>query len=383
MLFILLVMVLVVGFTRCFRGRSFGDPRGENYAGSEQCARCHQSISNSFAHTAHFLSTRVANATDVSGSFSTGSSEIKIDESTRIVMEKKESGLYQTLYVNNKPKESHRFDLVMGAMKGQTYLYKKGDSFFQLPVSYFSALHEWTASPGYSFSHLDFNRPVAEECFGCHSSFVEKNQSAIYPIDCERCHGPGAAHVQFHDEHPETKQAKFMVSFLSLTRAQKIDLCAVCHSGTKHILLRSTFGFKMGDSLTSFLVPLYTGDQLDVHGNQAQLLSQSKCFRMSLMDCTTCHDAHQNQRDMIQSFNDRCQGCHNSAGEHTCKIMTPSNQSFIQNNCTDCHMPAQSSKSITVLVAGQTMAVANRVVNHRIAVYPEESAAFLKRNNLK
>ncbi|HEY4936377.1 MAG TPA: multiheme c-type cytochrome, partial [Puia sp.] len=223
---ILLLTVIVATvflFDRCLSGQAPSDPRGQAYAGSATCTRCHGSISTSFAHTAHFLSTRVADSASVAGNFSKDSNELLINDSTRIMMEKRDSGLYQVLYIKNKPIAAHRFDLVMGSVKGQTYLYWKGNGFFQLPVSYFSELHRWTSSPGYSFERLNFNRPIVKECFYCHSSFANGNphgfsgddvhqNSWVFNIDCERCHGPAAAHVQFHETHPEVNQARFMTS---------------------------------------------------------------------------------------------------------------------------------------------------------------------------
>jgi Cytochrome c554 and c-prime len=383
------IVTTVFLFTRCFRGGTAEDPRGQAYAGSGECVRCHGSVSSSYAHTAHFLSTRVADEVSVAGNFSKDSNELIIDDSTKIAMVKRDSGLYQVLYRNNEPISAHRFDLVMGAVKGQTYLYEQGGGFFELPVSYFTELNRWTSSPGYDFAHLTFNRPVVRECFECHSSFVnvgqgEMNKSIIekgwiLSIDCERCHGPAAAHVQFHDTHPEEKHSAFLVSFKTLTRNQKIDVCAVCHSGTKHILLRSTFGFKMGDSLSSYMIPLSTGDQLDVHGNQSQLLSQSKCFRMSNIVCSTCHNTHVNERGLLQSFNHTCQNCH-APGQHFCGMANDSNIVFIKNNCTKCHMPAQASRSIVVQSTNNAQAVPNMVANHRIAIYPEETAKIMKTN---
>jgi Cytochrome c554 and c-prime len=389
----LILLTGIVGsvflFTRCFQGHAQPDPRGPAYAGSDACLQCHKTISSSFVHTAHFLSTRIADSNTIAGNFSKDSNELLINDAARIRMEKRDTGFYQTLYVDNKETESHRFDLVMGAVKGQTYLYWKGNGFFQMPVSYITALHQWTGSPGYSFSNLNFNRPVLKECFGCHSSFVEgdphgrsgfdlQQNSWVFNIDCERCHGPAAAHVQFHSSHPEEKQARFLISFQSLNRSQKIDLCAICHSGTKHILLKPTFAFKMGDSLSSFMIPLSTGDQLDVHGNQTQLLSQSKCFRMSNIDCSTCHDIHINQRGLVKNFNDHCQSCH-APGKHFCKMATASNTFFLQNNCTGCHMPLQTSSAIVVQASNQNVAIPSMVVNHRIAIYPEETKELLKK----
>ena len=98
------------------------DPRGEEYAGSEKCAGCHPGITSSYRHTAHFLSTAIAGSNVIMGSFSRDSNKLIVNDSTTIVMEKKDSGFYQVLYVKDQPVLSRRFDLVMGSVKGQTYL---------------------------------------------------------------------------------------------------------------------------------------------------------------------------------------------------------------------------------------------------------------------
>jgi len=171
-----------------------------------------------------------------------------------------------------------------------------------------------------------------------------------------------------------------MVSFKSLNRQQKIDLCAACHSGNNNILLKSRFAFKMGDSLRSYMIIVNSGDQLDVHGNQTQLLAQSKCYKMSSLECSSCHDTHVNERGMVNMFNERCQNCH-SPGKHFCTMATDSNISMIKNNCTRCHMPEQASKAIKVqATANSTLAIPTMVINHRIAIYPEETTKILKTN---
>ena len=85
-------MAAVVFFAKCFKQQSAADPRGEVYAGSVTCVRCHQSISDSYAHTAHYLSTRTADEKSVAGSFAKDANELIINDSTRIIMEKRDSG---------------------------------------------------------------------------------------------------------------------------------------------------------------------------------------------------------------------------------------------------------------------------------------------------
>ena len=232
--------------------KSDNDPRGHSYAGSNVCMKCHQSINQSYLHTAHYQSAGIASFASIPGSFSNDSNSFIMNDSMKIVMEKRDGIPYQVFYLNGKEKRAQRFDIVFGHAKGQTYLYWKNDLLFQLPVSYFTSLHSWSSSPGYPTDTLIFDRPIYARCFECHSSIIKQpleskndkaldKNSAIYNIDCERCHGPAARHVDFHTAHPDQKQAKYIVSYKSLSRSQKIDMCAVCHSGNKGFMFASAF----------------------------------------------------------------------------------------------------------------------------------------------
>lgn len=390
----LIIAGIIIFFSRCLSSENRHDPRGEAYAGSASCITCHQNIYQSYLHTAHYQSASPASSASITGSFSTGSNTFIVNDSVKIVMEKRNNVFYQVMYIHNKESEAHRFDIVFGSVKGQSYLYWKNDLLFQMPISYFSALQSWTSSPGYTSGTINFTRPVNLGCFECHSSYiaaasshvpVKQNANAfdkstlIYNIDCERCHGPAATHVNFHTAYPEQTKARYIVSFNSLSRTQKIAMCAVCHSGTKNTVLRSTFTFKPGDSLESFMQRVYSiYDRPDVHGNQAQLLAQSKCFINSNMDCATCHNTHVKDRGNNAAYAQHCTTCHTPSDHNFCKMADSSNISFIKNNCTRCHMPTQPSSAIVVQTSTSKTNIACYIINHRIAVYPYESKKIME-----
>ncbi len=394
-LFLLIVIFAgVLLWSQCMNPKTHVDPRGESYAGLATCVKCHQSVSSSYFHTAHYMSASVATSASIAGSFAKDSGSFIVNDTTKVVMEKRNGLFYQVLYINNKEAEAHSLDIVFGNLKGQTYLYWQDDLLYQLPVSYFAALHTWTGSPGYSMDHINFKRPIVARCFECHTSYIKQlpgespghpapnafdKNSLIYNIDCERCHGPAAAHVEFQEKNPEQKEAKYIASFASLSRAQKIDMCAVCHSGNKNFMLRSTFEFKPGDRLSRFMDKGITNSEsVDVHGNQAQLLAKSRCFIMSNMDCSSCHDTHINDHGNYKLYAQRCMACHSEANHNFCKMANVSNMAFIKNNCTKCHMPAQPSKAIVVKSSETGLSIASSVVNHHIAVYPVESEKIIK-----
>jgi hypothetical protein len=388
------ILTSVLLFSRCLNSNGHDqDPRGAAYAGSAACTKCHRQTADSYLHTAHYHSASTASPSNaIAGSFSKDSNSFVVNDTTKVVMERREGVPYQVLYINGREKRAQRFDIVFGYSKGQTYLYWKNDLIYQLPISYFTNLHRWTSSPGYPAGIPIFDRPVLKRCFECHTSFIaqsnEQNENAldqkslIPDIDCERCHGPASNHVNFHTDNPDEKEGKYIISYKSLTREQKIELCAVCHAGNKGIQLRTVFGFRPGDSLSHFVLPDHGSPiRPDVHGNQVALLASSKCFRMSEMDCSTCHNTHINDHGEYARYAQHCQGCHSTDGHNFCKIANTGNIAFLKANCTKCHMPSQPSGIIKVKTAEANGNTPVFMVNHRIAIYPEESKKII--NNLK
>ncbi|MDQ6609000.1 MAG: hypothetical protein M3Y85_04185, partial [Bacteroidota bacterium] len=207
---------LIMMLSRCSNTiQTSTDPRGNIYIGSTSCKQCHQSIYDAYVTSSHFNSTRTASDKNISGSFAHGQNTYIHDSATKIVMEHRDSGLYQVLYVNEKEQEAHRMDITFGLKHAQTFLNWQGNKTFELPISYYTSVHTWASSPGYP-TVVNFTRLIGKGCFECHSSFidgkvVESNRvieevldknSLINGIDCERCHGPAINHVNYHLAYP-------------------------------------------------------------------------------------------------------------------------------------------------------------------------------------
>lgn len=374
------------------------NPRGNLYVGSVSCAKCHSNIYNSYLHTAHYIASLPANEKNIHGNFAAGFNVFTINDSQKIVMEKLDSGLFQTYYLNNKIKEQYKFDIIFGGVKGESYLYWQGNELYQLPISYYTREHQWSTSPGYSFNFLEYpsSRSIKKQCMECHTSYVadlpeneqgfnkheqfDKN-SLIFAIDCERCHGPAAQHVQFQTDNPDIKTARFITSYSSLNRSQKIDMCAICHSGKPTQLLHSTYEFVPGDTFANFKIPEFyqavDTAQVDVHGNQVQLLKSSKCYISSNMNCATCHDVHQNTRGKDFLYTQVCLNCHTASNHNYCKMANALSEASLKTNCINCHMPALATKKISVQVSDTAPRIQFFVHTHHIAIYPEETKKIL------
>jgi hypothetical protein len=394
-LFFFLIPLSVI-LTQCFTPAKSADPRGENYAGSETCRKCHSAVYEAYIGTPHSKSSSEASVHNIHGSFVSGQNVFSFNDSVKVVMENLDTGLFQAAYRSRKLLQKQRFDIVFGNRKAQTYLYWKNDQLFELPISYFDGLHSWTNSPGYAGGVINFGRPIVSRCFECHSSNISEKQetsqtltrdvrfdksSIILGIDCERCHGPGARHADYQTEHPEEKKAAFMTSFKSLPRARKLDACAVCHGGNKDHYLASSFGFKIGDTLANYKVPEFFHQEpkpstIDMHGNQSALLAASRCFISSNMDCTTCHNTHDQKGTSLITYAAKCADCHGNARQKECKLKGQLGQNLIIN-CIDCHMPTKPSLAIKVESAAGRMVVPYLVRTHNIGVYPYEAKKVL------
>lgn len=391
---------LTVIFSQCLTlSPKSQDPRGDKYAGAAKCMQCHKDVYNDYLHTAHFTTTRLANASTVHGDFMPGHNVYYFSKDLKVVMEKHKDGIYQVAYYKGKQIRSERFDLVFGGVKAESYLYWHDNELFQLPISYFNALHNWTDSPGFDTVNADYGRMIGDRCFQCHSSYIRQipsgsqsvtnpvvkydKSSLILGVDCERCHGPGADHVDFQTSHPDDKKGHFITFYASLPRARKLDMCATCHSGNKERLIKNIFAFKPGDTLATYKEfdfyqqPTVDSSKLDVHGNQYQLLSSSQCFIKSSMDCATCHNVHANQRQDVALFSQKCMDCHKAASHNFCPVAKQIG-GVIKSNCIDCHMPARSSNVIAVQTSDKGRAVPYLVRTHHIAIYPDAAQTVLK-----
>ena len=388
LLIISVLCLFIIFLSQCIhKAETFNDVRGKSFAGSATCRQCHQAIYDSALLSAHFNATAAASKKNVYGDLSAGRNEFVYDKDSKVVMEDRDSGLYQVLYIKGKEKEARRFDITFSLRNAQTWLYWHDDKTYELPVSYYTSVHGWATSPGFSAKQPDFKRFIGRDCFECHSSNIKSELNAstagitevlvksslVYGIDCERCHGPAANHVNYHLEYPEIKTSKYIKSISSLNQQQKLDMCAVCHSGNDKLKIESRFKFRPGDTLANFFMEstrTNTND-FDVHGNQYRLISESKCFLGKTMNCSSCHDPHKDATGDLAFYSQKCMGCHSEANHNFCP-MAASLGASIKNNCIDCHMPKKPSEAIRFQLAGDPLNSSYLLRTHRIAVYPAQ-----------
>ncbi len=352
------------------------------FVGARGCRKCHADRHDSFAQTAHHNTSQLANQQTVHGSFQPGSNRMKTsDAKVHFTMIQRDDRLYQRVYFHGWQFEVP-FDLIAGSSKlAQSYLYWHGDQLYQMNVNYLSDPGRWINSPGYIDGDAAYARPVPVRCMECHVTFLELREppnhytpdSLILGISCERCHGPGKEHVDYHEAHPEEEESKFVTVPSDLSRQQQLDICGQCHNGSSP-LKGDAFQFRPGDKLSDHYHPsTVSGEANSVHtSNQQARMASSECFKNSDMTCTTCHDPHENERGQMALFSSRCLDCHQS--QH-CGMFAEVGSS-IAENCIDCHMPKRSGDFLKLNTAEGTIFPPLR--DHYIRVDQQATQEFLQ-----
>ncbi len=348
---------------------------GSSQAEDASCQSCHAAQVESFHKTAHFLTSSEPNAQSILGSFAPGQNILSTSNpNLHFEMESKQSGFFQTAIAGVPPNthpHSERFGLVVGSGdKGQTYLFWDEDQLFQLPVSYWTTLG-WVNSPGYRDGFADFERPIIPRCLECHATRFDalpppsnRYRTSGYGLglQCEKCHGPGQQHAAVEQGKPPSGTASHILNPAHFSRERQMDLCAWCHAGQGQPV-KPSFTYVPGEALDQYihLAKPAPDTPLDVHGNQVELLKQSRCYLASSMTCLTCHNVHETQHDLA-GFSQRCLQCHQPGSATFAKAGHP-----VVANCVDCHMPKQETDLIVFDFAGKR--VRPQVRNHWIKVY--------------
>lgn len=183
--------------------------------------------------TAHYKSSKPGDKKCILGSFEERKNVYSFNYNDGVVMVENDSGLFQSNFINKKLAKPYKFGMVIGSgTRGQTYLYWSGNCLFQMAISYFTQTDSWVNSPGNPEDFADFARPIEKNCLSCHGSYVKlisdpqkkyeefDHNQIVYGINCEKCHGAGGRHVDFHTQNPAEKNAKFIVNAAKLSHRQ-------------------------------------------------------------------------------------------------------------------------------------------------------------------
>jgi predicted CXXCH cytochrome family protein len=334
--------------------------------GAQACAACHQEVHDTWKSGRHSKMLQPAAAASVKGDFS----QSRITLHARPYRLRVSNGEYfiTESYLTGQEQE-HRVEYTLGSRRIQHYLTTiENGRIIVLPPSWDVQRLEW-------FDNMDIVRPDENDakpfqqwnknCVGCHVSQQQNDYQPAtqtyatrwmdFGTSCERCHGPGSAHVQAHTQAQADRPPAPIPQ--SIVRPTRLDpqtssmVCAQCHS------LRDVIApdYKSGENYYDYFVPVleygarkasdpnYWADgRTRRFSNDAIGLWQSECFLRGGATCTTCHEPHAPDIDrnpqLAARNNALCTRCHQEIGARV-TAHTRHRVDSTGSSCVECHMP--------------------------------------------
>ena len=343
---------------------------GVAYVGDDSCARCHREIAE--VYRGHPMGRALApvHVDDASPPIGAAAGLPFESQGVRYTVERRDGRLFHK--ASRRRSDGRAFAEVEAEVRyalgsgtrGITYLIERDGFLFQSPIAWFAQQGHWDISPGYGefVTRPNFERPIPPECLACHANqfrpvagTLNRYESPVFQghaIGCERCHGPGALHVEA--DKPATWPDLTIVNPANLAPALREAVCQQCHLQGSFRFARADRGpldFRPGLPCTRFMAVflMKTGSQGKFEAvGQVEQMESSRCFRASdgAMGCISCHDPHRLPPPATRAeyYRRRCLECHERKG---CTLPAAERRSRGPGeDCIACHMPRQSVTNI-------------------------------------
>lgn len=375
-------MAIVLGAAVFFWWKRPLQPAGQTeaaYVDSKLCAGCHAEIAKTYR------------ATGMARSFYRPSPTTDMEDYAHAQFFHSPSGTYYEMvrrdgkYFQRSYQLGYRgaqtnivekqIDYVMGSGNHvRTYLHRTSRNVLvELPLAWYAENGgAWGMNPGYDRpDHQAARRRISYDCMFCHNAYPQIPAGSKQPssepvfsgdlpegIDCQRCHGPGKAHVDAatrqgfaSPQGPRTEPLRrLIVNPARLSADRQFEVCMQCHLETTSFRLpnsvvrydRHPFSYVPGEPLENFQLffdhaPNTGHDDKFEIVNSVYRLRQSACFLKSAgkLSCTTCHNPHSIPRaeQAATHYAAVCRQCHGSAH-------APS------PDCVSCHMPKRRAEDV-------------------------------------
>ena len=357
------------------------------YVGMNTCRQCHPDVYKTFIETGMGKSFDVASHTKSSANFE------------HSVIYDKYKDLYYKSYWQDDSLKFREFRMQQGDTiyqrtetvnyivgSGQhtnSHIFNSNGYLHQAPMTYYTQKGTWDFPPGFEEgNNTRFGRKIGLECITCHNAYpkMEMGSENKYTfvangIDCERCHGPGEAHVLQKQKGLLIDTSKYIdysiVNPAKLGIDLQMDVCQRCHIQGNTVLNKGkTFfdfrpGMPLSDVLNSFM-PVYKGQEEEhIMASHAERLKMSKCFiatsekisenpelnkglkpYKNALTCITCHNPHVSIKVTGKEiYNTACKNCHSTTEQKKCSE-NPIKLEAENNNCVNCHMPKSGAIDI-------------------------------------
>jgi len=361
------------------------EPRFEDFAGSEACARCHQTEFDLWKQSTHGRAGGKPGETKIIARFDGQPLRFK-DAVVTPATNHAGDCVFRVQFNDAEPMEIRAEAAVGGGhMQGggtQSFFTRFADGTMRfLPFDFIRQENIWFVQLRRDLTWVPVSQDIAvatdlanwpphrvlgtatefSNCQNCHGSQVSlrydlrnrryETRYHSLTINCESCHGPGKRHIEIVSRPGFEKQADIgMAPLATLSKDASVKVCFQCHAKKDAIRdddylpganLEDYFSLKLsllGDS--PFLVDGRVRS-FDYQGNHLF----SDCYLNGSMTCVNCHEPHgQSYRDVFSRKlsgrfdNGQCTGCHAS------KALAPERHSHharesTGNQCVSCHMP--------------------------------------------
>jgi Zn finger protein HypA/HybF involved in hydrogenase expression len=318
--------------------KSFKDA---GYVGSAACVKCHAEISAKQHDTAMGQALQTVAEAPILRTHKRLT--FRIGTFSYQIVREGEQSLYSVSDGVNTISEPILYSFGQGKA-GQTYLLKRGDSFYESRVSYYKEIDGLDITLGYPPTappslEEAFGRQISMDetrsCFGCHATAAVSGKTLqlehLMPgVRCEACHGPGKEHIA-------TVKAKNLDDLRifnpgSMTPDELTqEFCGSCHRSAEQVVEMNMLNI---NNVRFQPYRFFTGRNHDPNDER--------------LSCIACHDPHENPRSKSTSYDDNCFACHQSALALKSPRIARSEQAkgrsakacpIAKQDCVTCHMP--------------------------------------------
>ena len=370
-------------------------PASTAYIDSSACSSCHAEIARTYSLTGMARSFARLRPDAPSDADTPGGALADFTKRNRVyhkasdrtyTMVERDGRMYQRRHqIGLDGRETNALELeahyVIGSGNhARTFLHRSADGrLLQMPVTWYAERGGyWAMSPGYDKrAHLEFRRAIDVGCMSCHNGYprgtvrddgsgpkfgpaspggVASSSGAAGDlpegIDCQRCHGPGQAHVAAIKRGDVAAGVRAIVNPANLDRERQLEACMQCHLESTSSPLpfqvrryeQPPFSYIPGKPLSDYFIhfdhaPGTPGrdDKFEIAGG-AYRLRKSACFQRSEMTCGTCHDPHDIPRGSkaVDRYVAACRSCHDAPHPDGAPRVAGMSAGAM---CLDCHMP--------------------------------------------
>ena len=384
-----LALLWVIGCLAVAQLRSSSQISNAGYVEPGACAECHRDIAESYARTA------------MARTFGAVQSENDFPELKRGAFHHDASEEFLTVYARDGRSYIQRrqigfdgaatnvfearIDYRIGSGNhARSYISRtKAGELIELPGSWYAGNGGyWAMSPGYDRpDHAGFSRKIGYRCMSCHSGYIQTESDALeenarFPdrlpegIDCQRCHGPGGAHLEAARQGAPAERVRgAIINPARLSHDRQMEVCMQCHLETTSLKLpatlprygRGVFSYRPGEPLGDYIlhfdrepgsVQYRARKQAGASGtyqgedegriefvSAAYRLRESACYAQSRgsLSCVNCHNPHEPSSTpaALRRYTEACQSCHQTA----VRKLVEARRHPASQDCASCHMP--------------------------------------------